>query len=295
MLFVYFCKRTFWASTPQTLLWLAGLVAHIVNLRVVIQTLNKKVFHCLASADVCMLVHVSVSAVITANHRAMPDPNECLHFFSVCVFFPRGIRWLKDSFVSLHLLCLYCLNVVFFPASVSRRFSCGVLLQPFQPPRRQGWITAGDKSAGHQSYRRVQFTVSYMAAAVSPSASISSYVTCGKDENSVFFCSVSTSPSEWWETSALVAVALCFCFTKGKSVSHSRSSTSDRSHVFIYFIFFLFNLLYPKPKRLVNQPRYSLLLHSFLKIYSLLAFLLHTLEVVPAEKSVNKLDAQRKD
>lgn len=34
-------------------------------------------------------------------------------FFSLWSFFTSGIRWLKDSFVSLHLLCLYCLNVVF--------------------------------------------------------------------------------------------------------------------------------------------------------------------------------------
>lgn len=46
--------------------------------------------------------------------------------------------------------------------------------------RCRGW-----KCAGRQSYRGVQFTVSYIAAIVFLSASISSYVTCGKD---VKFC-----------------------------------------------------------------------------------------------------------
>lgn len=64
-------------------------------------------------------------------------------FYLVCVIFTRGITWLKDSFVSLHLLCLlHCLNVV-FPASVSRCFSWGALLgllRLFQPMNhRRRW------------------------------------------------------------------------------------------------------------------------------------------------------------
>lgn len=64
--------------------------------------------------------------------------------------------------------------------------------------RCRGW-----KCAGRQSYRGVQFTVSYIAAIVFLSASISSCVTCGKD---VKFCCL----SEWWDASA--SVALCFYF-----------------------------------------------------------------------------------
>lgn len=144
-----------------------------------------------------MLVHVSVSAVITANHRAMPDPNECLHgFFLVCGFLGFFYTWnqVTEGLIRLFTFVVPVLfECCFFPASVSRCFSRGALLgllRPFQPPRRQRRITAGDESAGHQSYRRAQFTVSYIAAVVSPSASISSYVTCGKDENT------SSSPSE---------------------------------------------------------------------------------------------------
>lgn len=202
-------------------------------------------------------------------------------FFSLCFFY----AWNQVTEGLIHLFtCVVWM--LFIPASVSRCFSWGALLgllRPFQPPRRRRWITAGDESAGHQSYRRAQFTVSYIAAVVSPSASILHNVREGW-KLSILLFSVNQSVTVMADKCFSCCCLMLLFYKGGKCQSfpffHLRSQPC-------FYLFILFNLLYPKPKCLVNQPRYSLLLHSFLKICSLLAFLLYTLVIVPAGKCVH--------
>lgn len=137
--------------------------------------------------------------------------------------------------------------------------------------RCRGW-----KCAGRQSYRGVQFTVSYIAAIVFLSASISSYVTCGKDVK--FCCFV-------WVVGHKRFSCLMLLLLKGErwaSVVPVRPPQITAMFLCLmgcfFFFIYLLNLLYPKPKHRcwVNRPTFSPILLSVLKICPRLAFVLHT-------------------
>lgn len=237
-----------------------------------------------------------------ANHRS--KWMFTLFFYDhvhILIFFTRnGMNDGLAPVISSYLSCLYLFSLSCWVREDALvlplcRF-CFIAVDVFSPWEAAGMNRCrGWKCAGRQSYRRVQFTVSYIAAIVFLSASISSYVTCGKDVK--FCCFV-------WVVGHKRFSCLMLLLLKGERwasvvpVRPPQITAMFLCLMFCFFFIYLLNLLYPKPKHRcwVNRPTFSPILLSVLKICPRLAFVLHTFGS-SASKTIckNKLWTQKKD